>query len=61
MAKDTIGVRLDPDVCAALKTAAAKAEWTVSHTASNAIVDWLRREGWLPKADGKAKRKVKVT
>lgn len=50
MAKDTIGVRLDPEARAALEAVAKEREWTLSYTAGKAIVDWLTRNGLLVKA-----------
>lgn len=44
---DPIGVRLDPEVKAALERAAAADDRSLSAMAHKIIAEWLRKNGWL--------------
>lgn len=52
MTKSTVGLRLEADELDALRKAAASREWSTSFIARKAIVDWLTRNGFLPKESG---------
>ena len=51
----SVGVRLDPEVKAALEKAAAADARKLSSLIAKIVSEWVRRNGWL-KREGKGKR-----
>jgi hypothetical protein len=49
---NSLGVRVDPQIKAALEKAAAADERTVSSTIERILKAWLQERGYLPKAGG---------
>ena len=48
--KPPLGIRFEPDEQAALEAAAKADERPTSALGRKIILDWLRANGWLPKA-----------